>query len=334
MLLTLRTTVAGLIAFVFSAVFGLPSAYWAVLAAVVVAQSSVTSSLKESLEQFSATLIGAAWAIVVSSLTRNGMSEVLSLAIVLAPLSLLAAVKPRYKAAPATAIVVLLSSVGYHGSTVDIGLKRIVDISLGCAVGFAVSLFALPSRTHRQLALTIAEALDLIADTIAQIGSGATPGVMNHRMRKAFQNIDAIADEAKREREGYQTDELDPASLIVTLRALVDDAGVIERASMQHLPATVIGRLSEPRARAYDAVESFLHASAAAFAENAVPPSTDIFETALAEFADAIEQIRREGPTQELSVVEVGYLFGKGLALTQLRSDLEAFATETSTYLS
>jgi uncharacterized membrane protein YccC len=334
LLLALRTTVAAVLAFLLGSAFGLPSTYWAVLAAVVVSQWSVTSSFKESFEQFIATLIGAAWAIVVSSLLpRSGMSEVLSLAVVLAPLSLLAAVKPRYKAAPATAIIVLLSSVGYQGSTAEIGLKRVLDITLGSAVGFAVALFPLPSHTQRRLALTIADALDLIADAIAQIGSGATPEVKDHRMRKAFRNIDAIADEAKREREDYHTDEPDSASLIATLRALVDDAGVIARASTQHLPTRVIGQLSVPRAGAFDAVQSFLRASASAFDKSAAPPSTSTFETALAEYADAIEQIRRDGPTQELSADEVGHLFGNGLALSQLQSDLEAFATETRTYL-
>ncbi|MBV8637786.1 MAG: FUSC family protein [Candidatus Eremiobacteraeota bacterium] len=334
MLLGLRTTVAGVIAFVLSRVFALPSTYWAVLAAVVVAQSSVTSSFKESLEQFMATLTGAAWAILVSSFsTRNGMSEVLSLTAVLAPLSLLAAVKPRYKAAPATATIVLLSSVGYHGSTIEIGLKRVLDISVGCAVGFAVSLFALPSHTHRQLDLTIADALDLIAGTIAQIATGAAPEVINHRTRKAFRNIDAIADEAKREKEGYHTDEPDPALLIATLRALVDDEGAIVRASMQHVPARVIDQLSEPRAHAFNAVESFLRATASALSDSVTAPSTDAFETALIEYADAIERIRHDGPAENLSADEVGRLFGTGLAVTQLRSDLETLAGETRSYL-
>ena len=336
LLLALRTTVAGVIAFVLGEVFGLPSTYWAVLAAVVASQLSVTSSIKESLEQFMAALIGAAWAIVVSSLLSNRVSEVIPLAIVLAPLALLAAVKPRYKAAPATALVVLLSSAGSTGGSIEIGLKRVFDITVGSAVGFAVSFFALPSHTHRQLSLTIADALDLIADIVAQIGRGAAPNVMDHRMRKAFKHIDAMADEAKHEREGYQGyhgDETDPASLIATIRALFDDAEVVLRASMQPLPTSVISQLSEPRAKAFDAVASFLHASASALVKGAAPPSSDTYETALSKYADAIEHLRSEGSKQGLSVDEAGHLFGRGLALTQVRSDLEAFTTELHTYL-
>jgi uncharacterized membrane protein YccC len=241
-------------------------------------------------------------------------------------LSLVAAVKPAYRAAPITAIIVLLGSVGQHGSTLHAGLERVLDITLGCVVAFGVSLFVLPSRAHRQLANMTAGALDLMADAMALIGGGAAAAVPQDKIRGAVGRVVAVADEAKRERANHLTDQPDPDPLVRMLRRLRHDTEMIARASIQPLPEPVSSRLAGPRERASRAVEAFLHASAEALAGRAAPPSIDEVEAALAEHAATVEQMRHDGLMSELSAEEMGRVFGIAFALRQLRSDLEDFA--------
>jgi uncharacterized membrane protein YccC len=326
--LSLRMTVAGLLTFALCAVLGVSQSYWAVLTVVIVMQSSVGASFKTSMERMIATLGGAAWAIVVSILLGRGGSlpEIVALVAVLAPLSMVAAVQPAYRAAPITAIIVLLGSVGQHGSTLHAGLERVLDITIGCVVAFGVSLFVLPSRAHRQLAHTTAGALDLMAGAMALIADGAAAAVPQDRIRGAVGRVVAVADEAKRERKNHLTDDPDPDPLVRMLRRLRHDTEMIARASIQPLPEPVSTRLAEPGERASRAVGAFLHASAEALAGRAPSPSLDDIEAALAEHATAVEQMRHDGLTLELSADDMGRVFGITFALRQLRSDLEDFA--------
>jgi uncharacterized membrane protein YccC len=324
--LGLQMTVAGLLTFMVAAIFGVPQSYWAVLTVVVVMQSNVGGSLKASLERLIATLGGAAWAIAVSILLPRGGAphEILSLVAVLAPLSLVAAVQPLYRAAPIGAIIVLLS-VG-HGSALHAGFARVLDIALGCAVAIGVSLFVLPSRAHRQLADRTAAALDLMAGGMALIADGAAAAVPQDRIRAAVGLAVAVADEAKRERKNHLTDDPDPDPLVRALRRLRHDTEMIARASIRPFPEPMSTTLAGPTERAARAVGVFLHANAEALEGRAPAPSFQAVEAALAEHAAAVEQLRHDGLTLELSADEIGHVFAITFALRQLRSDLEEFA--------
>src|SRR5262249_17464322 len=61
LLLAVRMTVATLAAFGIATYFALPQAYWAVLTALIVTQSSVGGSLKAALDRLIGSLCGAVW---------------------------------------------------------------------------------------------------------------------------------------------------------------------------------------------------------------------------------------------------------------------------------
>jgi uncharacterized membrane protein YccC len=59
--LSLRITVAGLIAFVLGELLSVKQIYWAVLTAVIVMQASVGGSLKATIDRLAGTVAGALW---------------------------------------------------------------------------------------------------------------------------------------------------------------------------------------------------------------------------------------------------------------------------------
>jgi uncharacterized membrane protein YccC len=83
---------------------------WVVLTAVIVTQMSVGRSLKTTFDYLVGTLGGAIYGGAIGLLIphSNEIALLAVLAIVVAPLALLAAINPRLSVAPITAIIVLL----------------------------------------------------------------------------------------------------------------------------------------------------------------------------------------------------------------------------------
>src|SRR5207249_10551990 len=71
---------------------------------------------------------------------RDTLGLGLALSAALAPLALLAALNPTYRVAPVTAIIMLLSTSGAQIGPVRYAIDRVLEIGIGCLVGFAVSL--------------------------------------------------------------------------------------------------------------------------------------------------------------------------------------------------
>src|SRR5262245_13844933 len=100
--LAARTTFAALIAFALAHLFALPQGYWAVLTSVIVMQASVGGSLKASLDRIVGTAAGALWGVAATVAVPHHDTWTLgvALAVAIAPLALVAAVRPSYRVAP------------------------------------------------------------------------------------------------------------------------------------------------------------------------------------------------------------------------------------------
>jgi uncharacterized membrane protein YccC len=328
LLLSLRMTLAGLLTFALANVFGFRQGYWGVLSVVIVMQASVGASLKATFERVLGTLGGAVWAILVSMLLLRGgtASETTALFVALAPLAVVAALQPAYRVAPITAIIVLLSSTGHPGGTLQTGFQRTLEILLGSVVAFAVSLFVLPSRAHTLLARSLRSTLELMADAVELSAEGGLVGASQDRIRSAVGRVAAIAEEAKRERLNHLTDAPDPAPIVRMVRRVRHDLEMIGRVYDQPLPESVRCRLAEPSARASRAIAEFLRATAEALAGHGTAASLSSVVTALGDVAGTTEQLRQDGLSRELSADEMGRLFGMSFAFDQLRTDLEDLA--------
>src|SRR3712207_4103133 len=169
----LRMTAAAVVTFALGSVLGLSQGFWAVIAALIVTQSSIGGSLKATLEQLIGSLCGAVYGAAIAFAIPHQAPVSLGLALVVAvgPLAVLATFSPGFRIAPITAIIVLLSTIGVTLGPVGFAVERVLEIALGCAVGLAVSVLLVPAhaygavlRVAGQAASLLGEQLDALAD--------------------------------------------------------------------------------------------------------------------------------------------------------------------------
>src|SRR5262249_54577190 len=100
--LGVRSPPAGVVTLAAAQLLNLPIALWAVLTAVILTQISVGRSLKATTDYLVSTLGGAVYAGAIGALVPhdNQFAVFAALAIALAPAVLLAALNPRFRAAP------------------------------------------------------------------------------------------------------------------------------------------------------------------------------------------------------------------------------------------
>lgn len=339
--LALRSTVAGLIAFAIGHALGLPQAWWAVLTAVVVMQTTLGASLKATLDRLLGTLGGAVWGVVGAVVVpRTGLVSLgVSLAVALAPVALLAALRPAYRMAPVTAIIVVLGAQGQQSDAIRSATDRLLDVGLGGVVALLVALVVLPVRAHGLLTEAAARALDVMAEQIVVLmeglGAVADPVAleqMRSRTRDTVARAEAVAEEAARERAHHLTGAPDPESLLRTLRRLRHDLTMIERATAVPLPDPVRTELAQPAARAAAEIATFLRAARAALVAPPARPSLDGVGRTLDDYATAMAELRRQGVMRELSGEAAERVFGLAFALEQLRSNLGDLADRVSPF--
>jgi uncharacterized membrane protein YccC len=328
--LALRTTLAGLITFVLAHLLQLQQGYWAVLTSVIIMQASLGGSLKAVLDRLVGTLAGSFWGVAVSLVIphRGLLSLGVMLALALGPLALAAALRPSYRIAPVTAIIVLLSTASAQEGPVAYAFDRVLEIALGSLVGFAVSLLILPARAHGLLANAAAETLrdfgellQVLLQDLAQSPDRAAVLAIFERVRKSIASAEALAEEAKRERANRLTDAPDPEPVARNLRRLRHDLTAISRAVTAPLPQPAAARLSDAARALGQAMGGFLAAAAAALAGGKPPPSLEGVDAALAAFQESLTALRQSGALPNLSVDAVSRIFGLVFALQQMREN-------------
>jgi uncharacterized membrane protein YccC len=332
--LSLRITVAGLIAFVLGELLSVKQIYWAVLTAVIVMQASVGGSLKATIDRLAGTVAGALWgAALGAAIPHPGtLAPAGLLAAALLPLAALVAWWPSYRVAPVTAIIVLLVPHGDAGP-VQAAIERLIEITLGCAVALGVALAITPSRAHRLLSAAAADALTPMREQLLLLLTGITEPVhpaavlaLHDRIRSAIERCATVAGDAARERTSYLTDAPDPDPLVRSLRRISHDLIMLARALPKPLPEPLAGRLAGPAKRVGGAAGEFLTALADALNRNtAVPPLVPL-QRALSEYEDAIPVLRRDRLIAPLTAEDAERVFGTAFALQQLVRNLADLA--------
>ena len=125
----LRVIVAATIALAVARYFDLKMPLWVVLTALIVTQTSLGRSLKTTFDYFAGTLSGALWGglIAVAIPHDNPYVMLAAVAVALAPLAFATALQPRWSAAPASAIFVLLVPSLLHMSTTASIVERVFE---------------------------------------------------------------------------------------------------------------------------------------------------------------------------------------------------------------
>jgi uncharacterized membrane protein YccC len=334
LLLCLRMTVAGALAYLLAALFELPQGYWAVFSAIIIMQASVGGSVKATLDRLIGTLGGAvAGGVVAYFIPHDGLISLgIGLVVALAPLTLLAALRPNYRIAPLTAVIVLLTPGAQQLGPLASALNRILEISLGSVVGLGVALLLMPARAHGLVINAAARMLGLLADLLhdwlAVLGGNADRShiaQLQDDIRAGMARLEIAAGEARQERRTYLTREFDPDPLVRTVFRLRNDLIIIGRAAADPLPDAIITRLRDPLGQVSDAAQRYLREAGEALLQRKIPPPLGGVENTLQDFIAVIEVLRREGTTRALPADSVGRLFALGFALEQLRRNFEDF---------
>ena len=330
--LALRVTIAGTLAYAVTKVIDLPQGYWAVITAVVVVQASVGGSLKAAVERFSGTLAGAVYGGVIAAFVPHGSPLTLGLAIVVAlfPLAILAAIKPAFRVAPITSLIMLLPPTGQAIGPLASAIDRVLEITLGNVVGLVVSLFVLPARAHTLMTEAAAKVVSLNADLFSVFIGELTADPkgrsalqkLHPQIRSALKKAEAASEEAMRERRSHLTEAPDPEPLIRTLYRVRHDLVMIGRAASSSLPAPVLERLGPSLTVLHRTTDVLLRDLAKALRDRTAPPETDAFEDALNAFGSEAEALRSDAVVHALPARTFGQIFALSFALEQFRQDL------------
>jgi uncharacterized membrane protein YccC len=330
--LGVRVTVAAMGALAVSMALGLKLPLWAVLTSLIVTQMSVGRSLKATRDYMIGTiggaLYGAAVAILIPHTGEGALLAVLVLAV--APLAFIAAINPSLNAATITAIIVLLLPVMNHGDVLDSAIDRVLEVMVGAITGLLVSFLVLPSRAHSQIRASAAQVLELMASALAELLCGLTRGRDNdalHRLQDgigtALVGLNAVGDEAERERAAHLSAGPYTGPLLRTVLRLRHDLVMIGRASIVPLPVELQRRLAGPLARVSEAFAEYLGKAAAALRTGTPPPALSATEAVLQAYAAEVATVRRDGLTRGVPGDVAERFFALGFSLEQMRQNLK-----------
>jgi uncharacterized membrane protein YccC len=329
--LCLRMTIASLFTFALGDLLGLQQSLWAVLTSIIVMQASVGASLKAMVDRLTGSLGGAVAGVVVSlGLHRVGLNiQAITLVIGVPPLTLLAALKPSYRVAPITFIILVMSPQLQALGPVESAVERMAEIALGSLIALAVSLFVAPARAHDTLTEAAAQSLQAMSDVMVALQAGLSGPLdtdtliaAHDRIRRAIGKAEVAAEEASRERSSFLTGGADPQPLCRTLRRLRHDLAALGRTMTVPLPDPARSALTAPILETTSMIAEFFRECATAVGGRVMPPPLVELQEAFVAQTAAVAQLRRDGQTMVLADDDVTRLFGMGFALEQLRRNL------------
>jgi hypothetical protein len=328
LILALRVTVAALSAFVLAQVLHLHLPLWAVLTSLIVTQMSLGRSVKVAKDYligtFGGVAYGGALAILIPHDSEWALLAVLALAV--APLAFIASFRANFNVLPVTAIIVLLvPGVSPAASALD----RVLEVSVGGAVGFIVSFLLFPSRAHAITIEAAADMLDLLAEALSRFLEDHTRELQQADRRRihdgiaaALTRLNASGAEAEHERRARLTSGPDTGPLLRTLLRLRHDIVMLGRAVGGELPEEVTGRFTEPLRKIEAVGRDFLRASGMALRARKPPPRLDAVEIAFRDYIEAFGAVRQERLTRDMPSEDAERFFALGFALEQLREHL------------
>ena len=328
LILALRVTVGALLAFAVAQVLHLHLPLWAVLTSLIVTQMSLGRSVKVASDYLIGTFGGVAYggavAILIPHESEWALLAVLALAV--APLAFIASFRANFNVLPVTAIIVLLVPSMQHVSPAASALDRVLEVTVGGAVGFVVSFLLFPSRAHAITIQAAADMLDLMADGLSRFLENHTRELDQAERRRiqdgiaaALARLNATGAEAEHERNARLTSGPDTGPLLRTLLRLRHDIVMLGRAAGCELPEEIAAQLTPPLKRIEIAGRDFLRASATALRDQKPPPSLGDVDTTFRDYIERFGTVRREGLTHNMKSEAAERLFALGFTLEHLR---------------
>lgn len=263
---SVRMTVAAVIACAATGLIGAHRGEWAVITCLVVVQASFANTWDASLSRVLGTAAGAL-AGGAGALARGWADApvLLALALTVAPMAALAAADQRFRLAPVTAGLVLLSVPGGDALR-SVVADRVGEIVLGVTVGVACALLVFPERAAGALRRRAADALDALGEVLR--AHLRREPVEDHQLRldAAFVRVQGAAAELVREQRLHLAGGVPPQAFVTALRRLRTDVALIERAMQS------AGEAPDPTRLADGFAAWFVGAADAVRSGRALPP--------------------------------------------------------------
>jgi uncharacterized membrane protein YccC len=326
-----RMTASGLVAHAVAKILHVPlNGLWVIITAIVVTQMSAGGSLRATLEYIIGTVGGAVYAAIIGVLIPHAtpLAEAGVLALVIAPLALLAAFNPNFRVAPFSAVLVILIAGQFGEGPIESAITRSGEVALGGVIAVVISLLVFPERAHQMRLKAAVNLLQRLARDLPRLLTGfigeldpATNSRIQNHIGAAVASFQQITNEARHELLVTLAEQPDPGPLSRTMLRLRHDLVIIGRAGVRPLPDPLRARLSVPLTRVGSAASDFLNDSANALNERVRPPPQDAFEAALVAYTAEVEAVRSEGLTLPLTSNEVEPVFALGFALEQLHQN-------------
>jgi uncharacterized membrane protein YccC len=326
--LSLRVTIAALAAYALSNLLGVPLPAWTVLTAMILTQVSFGRSIKATIDYLAGTIGGAVYAGAVAALIpqTTTFAQPGVLALVVAPLALVAVIVPRFSVATFTGVLVLLVPIG--ATPIESALDRVLEVTVGGLTALVVSLLVFPARAYAFAIEEAARTLGLAAQSLPALFAGFTRASdleeivrIQEAIGEALARAVTAAADVRHERIGFLGAERDGEPLLRTLTRLRNDLVMIGRAAVEPLPETLQARLAPALAVISDTVADHLRRSGDALSSRRGPPSLDA-EAGLDHYAETFSAIRSEGLTRALAIDAAERIFTLGFALDRMRQDL------------
>lgn len=329
--LAFRIVISAVAALALAQLLKQPLPLWAALTAVIVTQMSVGRSLKATIDYFIGTIGGAIYggAIGIFVPHANEYSMLGAVALTVAPLAYVASLRPSFSAAPITGVLVLFIPSIAHISPLASAVDRVIEVGVGGAVGLAVSLLIFPASAHRLFVGAAAQVLAQIAQALDESLGSASDGLdsaahnrLQDSIAQAAAQLSVVGSEAEHERAARLSTGPGTGPMLRTITRLRHDLVMLGRAVSQPLPADMAKRLRRPLTDVRKTLAGYLHGCGDSLLARRGPPSLDAVLSALESYDAAVDALRRDGLTLDLSGHAAEQFFALGFALEQMRGNL------------
>jgi hypothetical protein len=248
------------------------------------------------------------------------------LAIVLTTAALLAGFKPAYRAAPATAIILLLIPANVDGTLA----RRFFDARSRNWQHRRIAVALLSPRVHATFAEAAGRSVTAMSELSKYSFQGnprrdrakGNPG-LHDNIRSSINQAESAADEVLHERRAVLTTAPDPQPICRTIRRIRNDLAMIGRITSERFPDWIQEELSGSGQIAGSTLTEFLADSGTTISRRQPAPSFANCAREMKASQLSISNLRRVERARELSDEDVGRLFGFVFTLEQLNQNLK-----------
>ncbi|WP_439472975.1 FUSC family protein [Brevundimonas sp.] len=230
----LQIAIGAVAAFYLATALKLPHAYWSVISAIVVIQTSVGGSvLTVARDRALGTLAGAVVGGLVAFVRPEGVNWMMAgLAASVAGLAFFSPGRPWLKVAPVTAAIIIAGSAGPEGPA-QLALDRVMEILVGSGVGVIAILLLFPRHARQTFKLQALEAAGKAAELLALVmkGAAADGAELSRRHADMKKRLDALGQAAGAviDLPGAQKETADRAALVRTFWRVRSDIVILGR---------------------------------------------------------------------------------------------------------